>query len=94
MSIEIKNNYESLNSINWRPSKRQEYLIENLNYLLSKISDKNSYSANRYYIQDYRDFYCEVWDYFDDYHNQNEEIYKEEMDQIIIILDKFFKIFN
>lgn len=92
--LEIKNNYESLTSSVWKPSKRQEYLIESLNKTLTNLINKNNYVANRYYIQDYRDFYCEVWDYFDDYHNQNEEIVKEEMDQIILILDKFLDFFN
>ena len=92
--LEIKNNYESLTSSVWKPSKRQEYLIESLNNTLTNLINKNNYVANRYYIQDYRDFYFEVWDYFDDYHNQNEEIVKEEMDQIILILDKFLNFFN
>ena len=79
-----------MNSSSWIPSDRQKFLIENLNHLLDVVVDEN----NHYYIQDYRDFYWNVWDYFDDYNNKNEDISKEEMDQIILILDKFFDVLD
>ena len=83
---EIKNNYDNLIEGSWVASKRQEFLINNLNRTLNEIESDNCD------MQGYRDFYFNVWDYFDDYGNKNEDIAKEEMDPLILILDRFFNI--
>ena len=91
--LNIKANYDGLSLTKWVPSKRQEYLLESINSMIDDMVS-NAFPSNRYYIEEHSNFYWEVWDYFDDYNNVNEEISKEEMNSIMILLEKFFNYFD
>ena len=67
-------------------------ITNSINADLSQPDKKNL--ANNVFLHMYEDFYWEVYDYFDDYNNKNEKVYKEEVDLIIPVIEKFFDIKN
>ena len=82
-------------NLNWVASTRQKKLIEIINSINADLSQPNKKNlANNVFLHMYEDFYWEVYDYFDDYNNKNEKVYKEEVDLIIPVIEKFFCIKN
>ncbi len=89
-------NYNSFKTnASWAPSGRQKSVIETLSIISNDISLNNNGDVKLRRLEDlihlYDDFYWEIWDYFDDYNNKNEEIVKEEINLILPILEKFLK---
>jgi len=82
-------------NLNWVASTRQKKLIEIINSINADLSQPDKKNlANNVFLHMYEDFYWEVYDYFDDYNNKNEKVYKEEVDLIIPVIEKFFDIKN
>jgi len=78
-------------NLNWVASTRQKKLIEIINSINADLSQPDKKNlANNVFLHMYEDFYWEVYDYFDDYNNKNEKVYKEEVDLIIPVIEKFF----
>lgn len=94
--LQIKEDYKFFESnLNWVSSNRQKKLIEITNSINSDISQPDKKNLpNNLFLHMYEDFYWEVYDYFDDYNNKNEQIYKEEIDLIIPVVENFFCIKN
>lgn len=89
-------NYNSFKTnVSWAPSGRQKAMLETLSIINNDISLHNNGEVKLRHHEDlihlYDDFYWEIWDYFDDYNNKNEEIVKEEINLILPILEKFLK---
>jgi len=93
---QIKEEYNLFEpNLNWVASTRQKKLIEITNSINADLSQPNKKNlANNVFLHMYEDFYWEVYDYFDDYNNKNEKVYKEEVDLIIPVIEKFFCIKN
>jgi len=93
---QIKEEYNLFEpNLNWVASTRQKKLIEITNSINADLSQPNKKNlANNVFLHMYEDFYWEVYDYFDDYNNKNEKVYKEEVDLIIPVIEKFFDIKN
>jgi len=93
---QIKEEYNLFEpNLNWVASTRQKKLIEIINSINADLSQPDKKNlANNVFLHMYEDFYWEVYDYFDDYNNKNEKVYKEEVDLIIPVIEKFFCIKN
>lgn len=93
---QIKEEYNLFEpNLNWEASTRQKKLIEITNSINADLSQPDKKNlANNVFLHMYEDFYWEVYDYFDDYNNKNEKVYKEEVDLIIPVIEKFFCIKN
>lgn len=72
---QLKLNYNTFKSDeNWVPSTRQQYLLDSLSNINKDISHKDKIKlTNNYIMHLYDDFYWQIWDYFDDYNNLNEQ---------------------
>ncbi len=90
----IKNNYSSfMSNAQWKPSDRQNHLLEVIGNICDDIlyDDKTKTSKPNLYLSFFEDLYWQVYDYFDDYGNKNDSLYKEEVDLVLKKLEKFFE---
>ena len=71
-------------------SDRQKYLIEILNNIINDINNKEI-KMQRFLIQD---LYWNIADFFYDYGNKDENIYDDELTQIMPIISEALKIFK
>ncbi len=71
-------------------SPRQKNLVEVVANINNDIKSNDKAKTNNvFYIELIEDFYWQVYDYFDDYGNQDETVYKEEIDVILPQLENF-----
>lgn len=86
----IVQSYDSfVSNKDWTISDRQKYLVEVIVNINSDISSIDNLQLIHVHIYD--DLYWQIYDYFDDYGNQNDTICREEID---VILGCFELIFN
>ena len=86
----IVQSYDSfVSNKDWTISDRQKYLVEVIVNIGSDISSIDNLQLIHIHIYD--DLYWQIYDYFDDYGNQNDTICREEID---VILGCFELIFN
>ena len=80
------NIFESNNM--WTISNRQKHLIEEISNICNNISHIEKLKL--IHIHMYDDLYWQIYDYFDDYGNKNENICKEEIGLIVDFFEMLF----
>lgn len=68
----------------WAISDRQKYLVDGIANISKDIYGIENLQLR--HMQMYDDLYWQIYDYFDDYGNQNDVICREEVDMIIDLI--------
>lgn len=91
--LNLKESYSLFPTLpDWTKSDRQKFLVMNLNDMCDDLVSEDIKKVNVRYLQTYVDIFWNIYDYFDDYGNKNETIYKEEVEGIFPIFEKFINI--
>ena len=76
-----------MSNTDWTQSARQKAVLDSLVYTKNEFFSGNLNNGLKLHLCD--DFYWGVYDYFEDYGNKNEVIYKEEVDAVLLTIEEF-----